>query len=181
MKNTTITLPELKAGQTYAGLVIDDKGSMHHLILLDGDADDAPHQEQLDWAKSIGGELPTRQEQALLYANCKAQFKADWYWSGEAPASDSGYAWCQNFNNGNQNNNDINNKLRARAVRRSIRSATTRLHLPRAGLGVLRLSPVEAQQRQRAGLSRFAQLPGPRRPLQIEMNEKPRPRRPTAR
>ena len=77
MKNKTITLPDLKSGETYAGIVIDDKGSMHHLNLLDGDADDAPHQEQLDWAKSIGGELPTRQEQALLYANCKAQFKRD--------------------------------------------------------------------------------------------------------
>jgi len=118
MKNKTITLPDLKSGETYAGLVIDDKGSLHHLILLDGDADDAPHQEQLDWAKSIGGELPTRQEQALLYANCKAQFKADWYWSGETHASDSGYAWYQNFDNGLQSDLGVSGKLRARAVRR---------------------------------------------------------------
>ena len=118
MKNKTITLPDLKLGETYAGLVIDDKGSMHHLILLDGDADEASHQKQLDWAKSIGGELPTRQEQALLYANCKAQFKADWYWSGEAYASASGYAWSQNFTFGTQGGIDINFKLRARAVRR---------------------------------------------------------------
>jgi hypothetical protein len=118
MKNTTITLPELKSGETYAGLIIDDKGSMHHLILLDGDADDAPHQQQLDWAKSIGGELPTRQEQALLYANCKAQFKADWYWSGEAHASGSGFAWYQHFDYGDQGTSGIYNELRARAVRR---------------------------------------------------------------
>ena len=118
MKNKTITLPDLKSGETYAGLVIDDKGSMHHLILLDGDADDAPHQEQLDWAKSIGGELPTRQEQALLYANCKAQFKRDWYWSADLYASDSGSAWFQSCGLGNQRGNDITIKLRARAVRR---------------------------------------------------------------
>ena len=118
MKNKTITLPELKSGETYAGLVIDDKGSMHHLILLDGDADDAPHQEQIDWAKSIGGELPTRQEQALLYANCKAQFKKDWYWSADLYEPGSGYAWCQLFGYGYQDTNAIRGKLRARAVRR---------------------------------------------------------------
>ena len=118
MKNKTITLPDLKSGETYAGIVIDDKGSMHHLILLDGDADDAPHQEQLDWAKSIGGDLPTRQEQALLYANCKAQFKSDWYWSADLYASVSGYAWFQGFDSGDQDNFDITSKLRARAVRR---------------------------------------------------------------
>ena len=118
MKNKTITLPDLKSGETYAGLVIDDKGSMHHLILLDGDADDAPHQEQLDWAKSIGGELPTRQEQALLCANCKAQFNSDWYWSADLYASASGYAWCQDFGNGYQVSYDVIGKLRARAVRR---------------------------------------------------------------
>ena len=118
MKNKTITLPDIKPGETYAGLVIDDKGSMHHLILLDGDADDAPHQEQLDWAKSIGGELPTSQEQALLYANCKAQFKSDWYWSADLYASASGYAWGQGFLTGGQDRYDVSFKLRARAVRR---------------------------------------------------------------
>jgi len=30
----------------------------------------------------------------------------------------SGYAWIQNFNNGNQNNNDKNNTCRVRAVRK---------------------------------------------------------------
>ena len=118
MKNKTITLPDLKSGETYAGLVIDDKGSLHHLILLDGDAYDAPHQEQLDWAKSIGGELPTRQEQALLYANCKSQFKSDWYWSADLHASGSGYAWFQCFTIGSQVSDDVSGKLRARAVRR---------------------------------------------------------------
>jgi len=118
MKNKTITLPDLKPGETYAGLVISDNGSMHHLILLDGDADRASHQKQLDWAKSIGGELPTRQEQALLYANCKSQFKSYWHWSADLYASGSGYAWGQHFSNGRQDYDVISGKLRARAVRR---------------------------------------------------------------
>jgi len=33
-------------------------------------------------------------------------------------AGNESYAWYQNFNNGNQNNNNKSAKLRARAVRR---------------------------------------------------------------
>ena len=118
METTTITLPDLKAGESYAGIIIDDNGSMHHVILLAGDADEAPHQEQLDWAKSIGGDLPTRQEQSLLFANCKKHFKRDWYWSSELYEPGSGYAWFQIFDYGNQNLNYLSAGLRARAVRR---------------------------------------------------------------
>ena len=34
-------------------------------------------------------------------------------------AGDSSYAWYQSFNNGNQNNYHVDNKLRGCAVRRS--------------------------------------------------------------
>ena len=117
---STITLPTLAEGETYAGLILNEDGSpSHHLILLPGD-------EALTWEKAksfaekSGGELPTRQEQALLFANCKKQFKADWYWSGEACASDSGSAWFQGFYGGHQGGSAIIYKLRARAVRRLI-------------------------------------------------------------
>ena len=115
---STITLPTLAEGETYAGLILNEDGSpSHHLILLPGD-------KSLTWEKAkafaekAGGELPTRQEQALLFANCKKQFKADWYWSGEAYASASGYAWCQTFGTGSQTSRYISFQLRARAVRR---------------------------------------------------------------
>lgn len=114
----TITLPTLAEGETYAGLILNEDGSpSHHLILLPGD-------EALTWAKAkafakkAGGELPTRQEQSLLFANCKKQFKTDWYWSSEACASASGYAWVQYFSYGGQSNHGISHKIRARAVRR---------------------------------------------------------------
>jgi hypothetical protein len=114
----TITLPLLATGETYAGLILNADGTpSHHLILLNGD-------KSLTWEKAkafatkASGDLPTRQEQALLFANCKAQFKADWYWSGEAYASGSGYAWYQDFGYGTQCYDDILIKLRARAVRR---------------------------------------------------------------
>lgn len=46
--------------------------------------------------------LPTRSEQALLYANLKDLFEKDWYWSNERHADDEGCAWCQWFNYGYQ-------------------------------------------------------------------------------
>jgi len=48
----------------------------------------------------------------------KDEFEEEWYWTREAHASDSGYAWCQHFYGGTQGSNAISDKLRARAVRR---------------------------------------------------------------
>jgi len=116
---TVITLPTLAVGEIYAGIILNAEGApSHHVILLDGDADDAPHQVQIDWAKSIGGELPTRQEQSLLFANCKQHFKREWYWSAELYEPDSGYAWYQTVGHGSQYFNYRTDGLRARAVRR---------------------------------------------------------------
>jgi hypothetical protein len=50
----------------------------------------------------------------------KDEFEEEWYWTREAHASVSGYAWCQIFNGGPQITSDISIKLRARAVRRLI-------------------------------------------------------------
>lgn len=65
----TITLPELNEGEIYAGILLNESGApQHHLILLPGDNNEANWQTQTDWAKSIGGELPTRAElEALLH------------------------------------------------------------------------------------------------------------------
>ncbi len=116
---TTLNLPTLNEGETYAGLILKEDGTpSHHLVLLSGDNDDATWEEQKEWAKSIGGELPTRQEQALLYANCKKHFKGTWYWSGEEHATESGWAWYQYFTSGYQCNLRKDRALRARAVRR---------------------------------------------------------------
>lgn len=113
----TITLPELKAGEIYAGILLNEDGSpSHHLILLPGDNAGADWQTQMDWAKSTGGELPTRREQSLLYANCKQHFERSWYWSGEEYSS--GTAWYQYFVYGLQDYFLKLYELRARAVRR---------------------------------------------------------------
>jgi hypothetical protein len=113
------TTPPLAEGEVYAGAIGDTAGNVHHVILLPGDNDDASWQQQKEWAASIGGELPTRLEQALLWQNCREHFKREWYWSGEEAAS-AGWAWCQHFSYGTQSYDLHYDQLRARAVRRLI-------------------------------------------------------------
>lgn len=113
------SLIELNPGEHYAGLIVGKDGEpSYHLVLLPGQADDISWDDAKAWAKGQGGELPTRREQALLYANLKEQFEERYYWSGEINASDAGCAWFQHFRYGNQNYDYRSNELRARAVRR---------------------------------------------------------------
>ncbi len=118
-------LLELNPGEEYAGLVIGKDGEpSHHLVLLPGELEKATWESAKEWADKQGGEfaasLPNRREQALLYANLKEHFADAWYWSCEPYASDAGYAWFQDFGNGNQSYGHQGNQLRARAVRRLV-------------------------------------------------------------
>lgn len=74
--------------------------------------------DAMEWAKGTGGTLPTRKEQALLFANVPELFKAEAYWSCEQHESATGSAWYQYFDHGYQNYWFKSNELRARAVRR---------------------------------------------------------------
>lgn len=111
------TPPKLNEGEIYAGAIINPDGTGHHIILLAGDNDNADWQTQMDWAKSIGGDLPNRVEQALLYAHLKDRFQEDWYWSN-TQHQDTRFAWYQDFDDGYQYDAYTGNTLRARAVRR---------------------------------------------------------------
>ena len=111
-------IPELKDGEEYVGAIINPDGTGHHIILLDGDNDDADWNTQMEWAKSIGGDLPDRVEQSLLYTNLKECFQERAYWSGEQHAAFAVFAWYQNFYYGTQDYYNKGVSLRARAVRR---------------------------------------------------------------
>ena len=113
-----LTIPPLAEGEIYIGCIGDADGNLRHVVLLPGDNDDATFDAALGWAKSIGGDLPNRIEQAMLWANHRDQFKQDWYWSNETHHTDSGWAWLQTFYYGTQTNNHKSGELRARAVRR---------------------------------------------------------------
>ena len=113
----TITLPELAKSETYAGILLADGKPAHHLVLLAGDTQ-ANWKDAIAWAKKQGGELPTRKEQALLFANAATEFKQEWYWSSEKSAHDADYAWIQGFYGGYQDGYHTSAQCRARAVRR---------------------------------------------------------------
>ncbi len=110
----------LKPGERYAGVVLGADGMpSHHLILVPGEAE-GKWPAMVDWAKIHGEGLPTRQEQALLYANLKGEFQPRWYWSSTQHAYYSDCAWLQHFGDGNQGSNGKSASGRARAVRRLV-------------------------------------------------------------
>ncbi|QGZ66315.1 DUF1566 domain-containing protein [Paraburkholderia acidisoli] len=115
-----LQIPPLEEGEIYIGAIGDKNGDFYHVILLPGDNGYAPWQEQMDWAKSIGGDLPNRIEQAMLWANHKDQFEQDWYWSNETYHRNDAYAWYQGFGIGGQSyyGHKDDDRCRARAVRR---------------------------------------------------------------
>ena len=119
----TVNIPEvnidLRNDEHYAGAVFDGNGNpTHHLILLPSEATSITWPDALTWAEQAGGALPTRQEQALLYANLKPHFKGAWYWSSEQHASNKDRAWRQHFDDCYQDDGHKDEKSYARAIRR---------------------------------------------------------------
>lgn len=108
---------ELRAGERYAGTILNDDGTVsHHVILLADKADGMTWSEAKEWAEKVGGDLPSRREQSLLFANLKTEFESAYYWSGEQ--YDADYAWGQDFSSGGQYYGCKLIKARVRAVRR---------------------------------------------------------------
>lgn len=112
-------MPEINAGEIYAGAIIKPDGTGHHVIILPGDHKSANWVDSMEWAQNLGGDLPDRVEQALFYQHLPEHFQKDWYWSSTQHASHSACAWYQYFSYGYQSLSDTSNELRARAVRRS--------------------------------------------------------------
>lgn len=109
----------LADGEHYAGIILGKEGKPdHHLVLLPGEAEDVSWANAREWAQSQGGELPSRRELALLYANLREHFQRVWYWSSEPQEPRSHLVWGQNFTSGIQTMYGRPFRGRARAVRR---------------------------------------------------------------
>lgn len=115
-KQTSITLPVLGKGEKYRGITLHED-RLAHLIELPGEFNGS-YADAQKWAKEQGGELPSRIEGILLFKRARSEYQRDWYWLGEQPAGDEGYAWYQNFDDGYQGWNPVYDHSRARAVRR---------------------------------------------------------------
>lgn len=115
------TAPILDDGEIHIATIHIAGQAPYHLILLqDHPKEGMTHQAATEWAASLGGDLPTRPEQALLFAHQREQFDRDWYWSNTFHESYPDYAWAQNFNYGGQSTLSLGYELRARAIRRLI-------------------------------------------------------------
>ncbi|MFA5941393.1 MAG: hypothetical protein WC809_18730 [Sinimarinibacterium sp.] len=103
----------------YAGVILGapSEGD-YYLVVLDGDREKVTWAEATEWAKSVGGELAKRKEQAVMFGNVPSLFEPAWYWSCEPHASSPEYAWIQRFYDGDQYDTRKDNRFRARAVRR---------------------------------------------------------------
>ena len=111
----------LKEGEHYAGIILGKDGEAdYQLILLPGEAIDINWENAKEWAAKQGGELPTRREQSLLFANLKEHFKPRWHWSCETHQEHTRYAWSQLFNDGIQDYSYKDYEHFARAVRRLV-------------------------------------------------------------
>ena len=111
--------PTLADGEIHVATIQIAGEAPYHLILLPQHTTDVmTHHAATEWAANIGGELPNRYEQALLFAHQRDKFDRDWYWSNTLHESVQDFAWFQYFLNGNQISLHRSYKLRARAVRR---------------------------------------------------------------
>ena len=103
----------------YAGTARGYNGEPDAILeVLDEAPDGLSWDAAMKWAESTGGRLPTRKEQALLFANVPELFRQEAYWSCEPSAGAAGYAWYQYFHYGNQGWVREYGELRVRAVRR---------------------------------------------------------------
>jgi hypothetical protein len=111
---------DLCDGEHYAGAVLNGDGTVkHHLVLMAEKPDSKlSWQAAKDWAASVGGSLPDRQEQALLFANCKQHMQPEWHWSSQEHESDASCAWNCYFGDGGQGTGHKSWAGCARAVRR---------------------------------------------------------------
>lgn len=125
-ESTTLQIPaatiELRPGERYAGAVLDAEGRIkHHLVLLPYRPESRLNwNDAKAWAASFNGQLPDRQEQAMLFANCKPHLKPGWHWSCQQHEEDASYAWFCTFNYGGQDTIHKSAELSAFAVRRLI-------------------------------------------------------------
>lgn len=91
----------LKPGEVYAGLVLGTDGKPdEHLFLLPGRAESMDWAKSSKWAADAGGRLPTRQEQSILFTNCKAHLPRRWHWSCETYEGNASCAWDCHFGHG---------------------------------------------------------------------------------
>lgn len=103
-------------GGSFQGILTLPSGAHAAVVLLaDKPGEELTWADAKKWAESIGGELPARPAAAMLFANAKDQFEAEWHWTSEAYGGS--VAWIQGFGYGYQGTGHVGFSHCARAVR----------------------------------------------------------------
>jgi hypothetical protein len=114
----SFAIPSARPGERYLGSIIEPSGRVRHTFLMPGD-EKKNWSAGMEWAKSFGGDLPDRIEQAMLLAYMPEEFQKDAYWTSTQHAGYSYYAWYQDFHYGSQYYDFSKGcELRVRPVRR---------------------------------------------------------------
>ena len=88
-------------GCIFAGITTQKDGTHVAVVLLADKPDfELTWKDAMDWAEKVGGQLPTRPVAAMLFANAKDQFEAEWHWTSETYGGS--LAWFQSFRDGSQ-------------------------------------------------------------------------------
>lgn len=112
-----ITLPKLRGGEIYKGLIVDETGKpLRHIIELVGAPVNKPWAEACALAKQKGYALPDRRESALLRAS-DPRGQSGLFWTSEQYEGYADYAWAQLFGNGLQSSYRKGYEFRVRLVR----------------------------------------------------------------
>lgn len=83
---------------TFQGALTQPDGTHAAVVLLPERGTGLTWQAAMDWAKELGGELPTRPAAAMLFAYAKASLPNGWHWTNEEFGAS--YAWGCYFYHG---------------------------------------------------------------------------------
>lgn len=112
-------------GGFFAGIARDENGGADYALIVSPSEGDFAN---LNWADALAKAAaftieghsdytaPTQRQIHLCYANVPELFQKEWYWSSTQLSGRN--AWCQSFNNGNQDSLFKSINGRVRAVRR---------------------------------------------------------------
>ena len=98
------SLPALKQpleGGVFCGVITLPDGKHYAVVKLDAKPEKRlTWKAAMDWAKKVGGQLPSRAVAALLFSVAQDLFEPQWHWTCEPEGSS--YAWFCGFPGGSQ-------------------------------------------------------------------------------
>jgi hypothetical protein len=100
----------------FGGVITLTNGKEVAVVLLLESTKCMTWHDAMDWAKGIGGQLPSRAVASLLVSNLNGEFWEHWHWTSEIYKSNDRSAW-EYYSDGSVASSDMKEYRVARAVR----------------------------------------------------------------